>query len=275
MHIYAFCKAQGVRVVHPFFEEYLSYFPNLPADKNIVVLKKGFLRKLFIFFLKNLIRVMIRLRLYNLGFLELIVYERCEQEAPFYNLHEETFRKKAKGKIVLLYGWLFRDFENYSLQAAALNHCFAIGRKYQDEAIKIIGNIKRDGVILVGVHVRRGDYKTFEGGKWYYSDEIYKKHMQLLELKLRKHGKNICFIICSNEKIDIDNYEPLKACQASGSFIIDFLLLSKCDYVIGPPSTFSELASKYGNNQLSFIVDGNSYQWIDQFSSYQFNRTEL
>ena len=52
----------------------------------------------------------------------------------------------------------------------------------------------------------------------------------------------------NSEKININNFETkeYKVSIANGSAIQDFYLMSKCDYIIGPPSSYNGLASFLG-----------------------------
>ena len=40
-----------------------------------------------------------------------------------------------------------------------------------------IGTIQRT-IFVVGVHIRRGDYKTWEGGKYYFEHQEYAEQME-------------------------------------------------------------------------------------------------
>ena len=57
------------------------------------------------------------------------------------------------------------------------------------------------------------------------------------------------FIVCSNDQSalsDILNSE-YNCVAAPGHELVDMYCLTKCSYVVGPPSTFSLWASFYGN----------------------------
>lgn len=99
-----------------------------------------------------------------------------------------------------------------------------------------------DNYTIIGIHIRRGDYKTFEGGKYYFGNNVYQDAMY----SMAKLVRNPYFIISSNNEVDLDNND-LKFIKAPGSFIEDLIMLSKCKYIIGPPSTYSMWASFYGD----------------------------
>ena len=108
--------------------------------------------------------------------------------------------------------------------------------------------------IICGVHLRFGDYKIFQGGKYYFNQEQYLSKMS--EVKEVFPDKKVAFFISSNEKIDLSFF---KGCDCftipNSNAAKDLYGLSLADNIIGPPSTFSGWASYYGNTPLYFIED--------------------
>lgn len=119
--------------------------------------------------------------------------------------------------------------------------------------------------ITIGVHVRRGDYKDYLGGKYYFPDEVYNRIMNIIR-KLFSGNKKIRFLICSNEPLEIlhNNSDSFSIQGADG--ITDLYALSKCDYIIGPPSSYSQWASFIGDVPLCPLLDSNMDISMDSFS---------
>ena len=106
--------------------------------------------------------------------------------------------------------------------------------------------------IICAVHIRYGDYETFQGGKYYYSEKQY--HSKMLELKELFPNKNVAFFVSSNEKIDLPVFNDCNCFTIPHSNPIkDLYGLSLSDYIIGPPSTFSGWASYYRSTPIYFI----------------------
>lgn len=111
------------------------------------------------------------------------------------------------------------------------------------------------GYFIIGVHIRRGDYKTWEGGQYYYEYEEYAGIMRSL-VDLYKDC-NVAFFISTNERYKKDVFNGFKICQFDNKTAAqDLYTLSLCDRIIGPLSTFSRWASWYGNVPLAFIEKG-------------------
>lgn len=107
---------------------------------------------------------------------------------------------------------------------------------------------------VIGVHIRRGDYKDFRNGIFYFTDDVW---VNILKLLVSNSDKKIVFFISTNEKIDWNNYKDfetfsLKEIQGPSA---DLYGLSKCDYIIGPPSTFSNWAALIGEKPLCFVYN--------------------
>ena len=112
--------------------------------------------------------------------------------------------------------------------------------------------------IVVGLHIRRGDYKEWMNGKFYFSDQEYLECCKRI-LRMFPHRK-VIFFIASTDVISNTAFSEIEYFQipnATGP--IDLYALSKCDYIFGPPSTFSNWAAFYGNRPIKFIEDIKSF----------------
>lgn len=118
----------------------------------------------------------------------------------------------------------------------------------------------------VAVHIRRGDYRAFSGGKYFYDWEVYRQGMDSMRKEIRaRFGLKSEFIIFSDE-----DAEALKADDVSIShnhWYVDHFLMSQCDYIIGPPSTFSHWASYIGKTPCYQLQNADDVQLrLDNFA---------
>lgn len=120
---------------------------------------------------------------------------------------------------------------------------------------------------IVGVHIRRGDYAEFLNGVYYYDDSTYINYMRQIELNLSQNGQKVSFLICSNDLIKLSNFDHLNIfIIPDATAIEDIYALSLCNYIIGPPSTFSMWASYIGKTPLKFIQPKHDQISLNEFS---------
>ena len=120
--------------------------------------------------------------------------------------------------------------------------------------------------LIVGVHIRRGDYKTFIGGRFYYDDLVYEQRMgEIVDLC---KDRDVCFYLASNEEVPeslAKNFNTFSIPKANTAE--DLYALSKCDILLGPPSTFTGWASYLNDIPIYYIYDKEKkIESLDSFS---------
>ncbi len=79
-------------------------------------------------------------------------------------LDSPEFLAKAKdGKLVFAQGWLFRDRKNLRRHADAIRAYFAPLDSFNRRVEALIAKAGERCDVLIGVHIRHGDYKAFYG----------------------------------------------------------------------------------------------------------------
>lgn len=116
---------------------------------------------------------------------------------------------------------------------------------------------REDHDVICGVHIRYGDYRTWQGGRYYYSPQQY--HLLMLNVLKLFHGQSVAFFISCNENLDLSVFPGCNCFTIPESNSTEDLYgLSNCDLMMGPPSTFSGWASYYADKLLYFIEDPNA-----------------
>lgn len=166
---------------------------------------------------------------------------------------EKVMWAAKNGIVVILHGWV-DVFEKLDKgQAGAIRNYFVIKDEHQKNVESVVNKARQQGEILVGVHIRHGDYRRFRKGKYFYTLETYVKLLNQIQAFFP--GKRVSFLICSNEPQDPEVLAGLKYVFGPGHRVEDLYALAKCDYLIGPPSTYTMWASFYGQVPLYMIED--------------------
>ncbi len=164
-------------------------------------------------------------------------------------------------------GWLTMDDTRYLKQTKKeLQHIFRPRKEITDKAEHMMSAIRKDADMVVGVHIRHGDYKTFFGGRFYYSLEEF--HQFMLRIQHCYAGRRVAFFISSNEAFDLQVFEGCKCFrfgkEPSGD-ILDLHTLSLCDRIVGPWSTYSRWASFIGEVPLCCLKERSQAFTDDDF----------
>ncbi len=121
---------------------------------------------------------------------------------------------------------------------------------------------------LIGVHMRRGDYKEYANGKYFFSDLEYARFMEMARNVLPDGTR---FVMVSDEPIDEKFFRGRRldvSVFRGDDFREDLVMLSLCDYVMGPWSTFSWWAAFSGGGKLCHlrnrddVIDATSFREI-------------
>lgn len=141
------------------------------------------------------------------------------------------------------------------------------------EVESLFRNMRKGADIIIGVHIRRGDYRLFMDGKYYYSFAQYTSLCKNIVSFFK--GEKIVFFIASNDKIDAEVMSGIDYFTIQNTSVVkDLYGLSVCDYIIGPPSSFSRWASFYGEVPIYFIMgmenlkDSISFKTIASYNTY-------
>ena len=171
---------------------------------------------------------------------------------------------------VMVQGWEVRFYDLFLKHLDEIRSLFAFLPEVEKAAATTI--VTREGRLKLGLHVRRGDYARWNGGRYYFSDRQYAA--MAARFAAQNSGKELTVLVCTNDPdIDRDTYrEAVPEAEfvfAAGNPGEDLCLLSRCDAIIGAPSTFSLVASMYRDLPLYWIEDADKDFTSDDFSPFQ------
>ncbi len=258
------------RLVYPWFQEYFSFFeaaaikslnqygiriritpfPNL--DKFILLI----LRVIKFPFLNSFFRI---------PCIAIHSTQELDKKEMKYDLNDKEFIATARKKMLFVNGWGYRDPENFDKYAPLIRSFFIPNKTLSDEVDRLIDLCKSKGDTIIGVHIRKGDYKSFKEGKYYYSEEVYAEKMKSLQNLLKTSNKNCVFLLCSNEPVTTSPFTGLSIVAQQRHAVVDLYALAKCNYIIGPPSTYTIWSSFFGNVPLFMMNSAESQIFLHGF----------
>lgn len=231
------------KIINYSFDEYSKYFKlsfnNKKYNKKIITKKYRLINR-------------IAIKLTNFLAKKNILKKFLIDDVEDFNMRNNNFLEDAKNKTLVPYGWSYRDGKSVKKYFEEIKKYFEPKDEYLINVNIFFKNIREEDKIVVGVHIRRGDYKDFENGNYFFDDMTYIDKMKQIKSIF---SKNIVFLICSDETINLDIYEKndLIVKKPFNTLIEDLYSLSYCDYIIGVPSTFSLWAAFYGRKPLCVI----------------------
>lgn len=276
-HFIGFCKENNINLLNPSFTEYAHHFkgtisnfiPKFPHNKDNKQPNKNTPNKIKNYVIKIFSKLISKIFCnsnYNGKFITSVNLSAKKYINKEFELNNtENIKLLNAAKLTFVNGWLFRDYENTEKHYETIKNYFEPLDIYLHHINNFIANLRKQYDKLIGIHIRRGDYRNYENGKFYYEYEVYIDCIK--QLKNIFNDCNIIFILFSNEKIDTGLYkkEGLNITIGHGNFIEDLYSLAKCDYIIGPPSTYSLWASYYGKVPHRFIQSKNENLKIEDF----------
>jgi hypothetical protein len=159
--------------------------------------------------------------------------------------------------LTIVHGWTeLRNFEALKKYGDEIRKSFCdLTQRHRDAELRF-----GEGC-YVGVHVRRTDYKEWKGGRYWYSNEVYERVMD----EVRKALGEVKFIVFTDEPESLsprlrDLNDPMTTPER------DQYLMSKCNYLIGPPSTFTAWASFMGKVSLLHLESNEQKVRMEDFS---------
>lgn len=189
--------------------------------------------------------------------------------------HDENIDTTEKERLmlsagnVMVEGWYVRFYDLFLKYKPEIVNLFSFKKSISDGIMSYLASKTGGSELNLGVHIRRGDYKTWKGGRYYFDDDTYIGYIR--RFAGQHNDRNINVFICGNDpSLDKTRYMeelggPVKAhgaqgfCRRISVFFPDgnpgedLCLLSECDYIMGAPSTFSLVASMYHDRPLMWI----------------------
>lgn len=171
----------------------------------------------------------------------------CNQEA----LEQKMLRHKH----LVVSGWNVRFYDHFLKYRDEICELFRIDEQYTQPVRQKMQEAEQNSPLTshlsplrLGVHIRRGDYAQWQYGKYCFDDDTYAK---LINRFAALHERETIHVYLSTNDPEVHSETYQKLCPKvrihllQGNAPSDLYMLSACDYVMGPPSTFSLVAAMY------------------------------
>ena len=164
---------------------------------------------------------------------------------------EALERKMLRHRHIVVSGWFVRYYDLFLKYRDEICELFTLDDQYTAPVkakMQEAEQNSQDNILRLGVHIRRGDYAQWRDGQFLFSDEVYADHIN--RFADMHPGKALHVYLSTNDpSVSEEHFQKLcpKVCihHLQGSAPEDLFMLSECDYLIGPPSTFSMVAAMY------------------------------
>lgn len=166
-------------------------------------------------------------------------YDLCTLSEPWF------LRAASSSTVLFVRGWRFRDYVCLEKHADIVRSFLEPTRQVREMVTETVRRARLDCDVLVGVHIRHGDYARWQGGRYFYTTQQYADVMRQVEALFAP--RTVAFLVCSDAPQDASSFSPLQVHLGAGHLVGDMYSLAGCDYIFGPPSTYNIWASFYGN----------------------------
>ncbi len=264
-HLAAFAAEHCLTVSNPAFDEYASYFEGtrrdvwsrFPAQSSRPAPTASRRR----FFYKSAAFLFSRSLKYRMSPPRTAVFQwagldYCELRSP-------QFQALLSRPLLLLAGWRFVDLALFDKHADQLRRFFQPAAPHRENVAALLQSCRDDTDVLVGVHIRRGDYKDFAGGRFFYSHQVYADLMCRTQALFPK--QRVRFLLCSNEPVPAECFQSVDYRLGTNHLVEDLYALAGCDFLLGPESTYSMWASFYGQVPLYRVYEPDKTITQDDF----------
>lgn len=156
--------------------------------------------------------------------------------------------------------WLYRNMKAIGLAQDEVRAFFTPKPECISYAYEFARRYFNADQVRLGVHIRRGDYRTWKNGCYWYGDDVYHDVIQkfLEEIDgIKEYGEKTRVVVLFSDDPELNTglFEDLGCVvlKSEGKAMDDHYLMTQCHFLVGPPSTFTLWASWYGRVPLCHI----------------------
>ena len=256
LHLFAqlivFAKKENFELFFPGFFDYIKYFGHfkyLASYGNNYTGIPSFIAEDLLFFSFNSLTKIFRL----------IPFDKIQVFSFFKESDGNPWEKitHSEAKCIFFNGFVFLDYMlDFDSTENLIQSIFQPHNKFTSEINRPFLNFKKtDNSVICGVLIRQTDYRDWNNGKYFFETHIYVKYMKHICTLFT--DKDIYFFIASDEVQDQSQFSEFDFFLRVGYPLENMYSLSKCDILMGPPSSYIGWSSIYSKLPLYSIIDRN------------------
>ena len=178
----------------------------------------------------------------------------------------ETYLPQARSsKPLFIKAWFLME-RTVAKHAPAIRQYFRPVPPLQQRIESSVGQARAFGEPVVGLHIRQGDYGGFLDGQYLYT---WNDYHAIVESVAEIFDGRCTFLVTSDSQqaeAAMHGTRGGRILFAGGSAVEDLYALAACDYIVGPPSTFSLWAAFYGETPLFPLFDAAAPTSLEHFT---------
>jgi len=240
----AFCREHEIKFVNPYMQSYYKDYPHLNEHGR---------SKLMDYLTRKMLKKKLKWKM-----IKSVDFDDLEK-VPAY----DDYVLNSRETTLYCEGWYFRHTDLMIKYRKIYQHLFAPDVDKAEMQKSYL--TKTNDQLLIAVHIRRGDYKEYLDGRYFYDDALYIDKIRELVTALGGDYKLIIFTNdpVLNEAVYRSHFGNLIISR--NNVKTDHYLMSQCDYIIGPPSRFSLWASYMGDKPYYHIYEPEETVTLDKF----------
>jgi len=175
-------------------------------------------------------------------------------------------------RVLVLQGYHFRHHGWFAPHADAVRAFLAPADPWASVGARAVAEVRAratvtgvEAPVVVGVHIRHGDYRQHLGGRFFWPVATYAGFMRRMVELLSP--RPVAFLVCSNAVHKPDDFSGFVADFGPGHLVSDMAALAQCNYILGPPSSFSSWAAFQGRNKLLRLEDPGEVFTLERFET--------
>lgn len=185
------------------------------------------------------------------------------------NAPEFVARLRAS-RWTLLAGYDLRGWDAFDAQTDRIRAFLRPVPRFWKTADGFLTDLRQRHDPLVAVHIRRTDYRVWNGGMFFFADPQYLEWIAQIRARC---GVRTGFVLSADEPVDRSPFDPSfcywseGTAGGSGHYLDAMATLAGCDLIAAVPSTFAAWTAFFGGRPLLPLgpgVDAASEPWLER-----------